>query len=174
MFWRSVVLLVAAVMLCGCETERGGLDYSAMMQKVGPPRSGMSRMVVLREKAFGGIIDAGWDVQLDEAPMSGLKTGTYVYTDRPAGRHQLTATEPAFPGVTRRDITAESGHTYFFVARTSERKSAIIASSAGVGLLGLAVSSVITAGYSNPGPLDFFPLDETAARTTIAELRLAE
>jgi hypothetical protein len=60
------------------------------------------------------------------------------------------------------------------VARMSERKTAILASTAGVGLLGMALSTGMTAGYSNPGPLDFFPLDETAARTTIAELRLAE
>jgi hypothetical protein len=26
------------------------------------------------------------------------------------------------------------------------------------------------AGYSNPGPLDFLPLDDSAAKTTIAEL----
>jgi len=51
--------------------------------------------------------------------------------------------------MTRRDFTAESGRTYFFVARVSERKSAIIASSAGVGLLGLG-SLAITAGYSIP------------------------
>jgi hypothetical protein len=38
----------------------------------------------------------------------------------------------------------------------------------------MALSSAMTAGYSNPGPLGFFPLDETAARTTIAELRLEE
>jgi hypothetical protein len=76
--------------------------------------------------------------------------------------------------MTRSEVPAESGRTYFFVARTSERKSAIIASAAGVGLVGLAVSSVITAGYRNPGPLDFFPLDEAAAKATIADLRLAE
>ncbi len=151
MFWRGLVLAVVAVLLCGCETERNGLDYSAMMHKVGPPRAGQARVVVLREKAFGGIVDAGWNVQLDDAPMSSLKTGTYVYVDRPAGPHQLTATEAAFPGVTRHDITAESGRTYFFVARVSERKSAILASSAGVGLLGLAVSTAITAGYRIPG-----------------------
>jgi hypothetical protein len=40
--------------------------------------------------------------------------------------------------------------------------------------LGLAVGTVITAGYKNPGPLDFFPLEEVAARQTIADLRLAE
>jgi hypothetical protein len=174
MFGRGVALLLSVFLLCGCETQRDGLDYSAMTRKVGQPRAGQARIVVLREKAYGGIADTAWQVQLDAAPMSGLKTGTYVYADRPSGQHQLTATEAAFPGITRRDITAQSGQTYFFVARTSERKSAILASTAGVGLLGMALSSAMTAGYSNPGPLDFFPLDETAARTTIAELRLAE
>ena len=145
MFWRGVVLAVAAMFLCGCETERNGLDYSAMTQKLDPPRAGQARIAVLREKGFGGSVDTGWNVQLDEAPMSDLKTGTYVYVDRPAGRHQLTATEAAFPGVTRRDDTAESGRTYFFVARMSERKSALIATSSS-GLLGLAVGTVITAG----------------------------
>jgi hypothetical protein len=174
MFWRSVGLLIVAALLCGCETARNGLDYSAMAQKLGPPKAGQARIVVLREKAYGGIIDGDWEVQLDGGPMKGLKTGTYVYADRPAGRHQLTATEAAFPGVTRRDVTVESGRTYFFVARVSERKSAIIASSAGVGLLGFALSSAMTSGYSNPGPLDLLPLDDAAARTTIAELRLAE
>jgi hypothetical protein len=71
--------------------------------RVGPPRAGQARVVVLREKSYGGIVDAAWEVQLDGAPMSGLKTGTYVFADRPAGQHQLTATEAAFPGVTRRE-----------------------------------------------------------------------
>jgi hypothetical protein len=55
----------------------------------------------------------------------------------------------------------------------SKRKSALIAT-ASSGLLGLAVGTALTAAYENPGPLDFLPLDEAAARTTIAELRLAE
>jgi len=175
MFGRGVTLCLAAVLLQGCAaTERTGTEYAGMVQRVGPPRPGQSRIVVLREKAYGGIGDTGWDIQLDGSPMIGLKTGTYIYADRPAGRHQLTATEALFPGVTQRDITAESGRTYFFVARTSERRNALLATSATGGLLGLAVGSAITAGYSNPGPFDLFPLDETAARTAIAELRLAE
>jgi hypothetical protein len=173
-FLRGVVLLISAALLGGCETQRNGLDYAGMMRKLGPPKVGQARIVVLREKAYGGIVDAVWQVQLDGVPMNGLRTGTYVYADRPVGDHQLTATEAAFPGVTRRDITAQPGQTYFFVARMSERKNAILASSAGAGLVGLALSSAMTAGYSNPGPLDILPLDETAARTTIAELRLGE
>jgi Protein of unknown function (DUF2846) len=174
MFLRALVLLSAAVLLCGCETERDGIDYSAMTQRVGAPRPGQARVVILREKGYGGITDAAWEIQLDGAPMNGLRSGTYVYSDRPAGPHQLTATEPAFPGVTHRDITAQAGQTYFFVARPSERKSAILASTAGVGLVGFALSSAMTSGYSNQGPFDLLPLDETAARTTIAELRLGQ
>src|SRR5258708_13175202 len=100
-----------------------------MMQKIGPPKGGQARVVVLREKGFGDIVDSGWNVQLDSGPMSGLKTGTYIYADRPAGRHQLTATEAAFPGVTPHHMTPDSGRTYFFVARLTERNSAILASS---------------------------------------------
>jgi hypothetical protein len=173
MFWRGVALLIAAVSLGGCETERNGLDYSAMTQKVGPPKAGQARVVVLREKGYGGIGDAGWEVQLDGASMRGLRTGTYAYLDRPAGHHDLMATEPGFPGVTHYDLAAESGRTYFLVARWSERKSALMAT-ASQGLLGAALGMALTAGYKNPGPLDFFPLEDTAARTTVAELRLAE
>ena len=42
------------------------------------------------------------------------------------------------------------------------------------GLAGLAVGTAVTSGDSNPGPIDFVPLEEGAARRAIAELRLAE
>jgi len=48
------------------------------------------------------------------------------------------------------------------------------AGATGGGLLGLALSTAMTSGYDNRGPLDFFPLDEAAARMTIEELRLAQ
>jgi hypothetical protein len=164
------------VLLCGCETQRDGLNYSAATQKVGPPKAGHPRIVVLREKGYGGIVDGAWNIQLDGTPLIGLKTGTFTFADRPTGSHQLTATEAAFPGVTRHDITAQSGQTYFFVARTSKRKNAMIAAAGatGGGILGLALGTAFTSGYDNPGPIDFFPLDEAAARTTIAELKLGQ
>jgi hypothetical protein len=175
-FWRGVVLLISVLLLGGCETQRDGLDYSAISRKVGPPKAGHARIVVLREKGFGGIVDGAWDVQLDGTPIVGLKTGTFAFADRPGGNRELTATEAAFPGVTRYAITAQPGQTHFFVARISKRKNAMMAAAAGTGggLLGFALSAALTSGYDNPGPLDFFPLDETAARATIAELRLAQ
>ena len=176
MFWRGVALLISVLLLGGCETQRGGLDYSAIARKVGPPKAGHARIVVLREKGFGGIVDGAWDVQLDGTPITGLKTGTFVFADRPSGQRQLTATEAAFPGVTKHDISVQSGRTYFFAARTSKRKNALMATAAGTGggILGLALGTAFTSGYDNPGPIDFFPLDETAARTTIAELKLGQ
>ena len=174
--WRGVALLISVLLLGGCETQRDGLDYSAISRKVGPPKAGHARIVVLREKGFGGIVDGAWDVQLDGTPIPGLKTGTFAFADRPNGKHELMATEAAFPGVTKYEVTAQAGQTYFFVARTSKRKNAMIAAAGatGGGLLGLALSTAITSGYDNPGPLDFFPLDEAAARMTIAELKLAQ
>lgn len=175
-FWRGWALLISILLLGGCETQRDGLDYSAMARKVGPPKAGHARIVVLREKGFGGIGDGAWDIQLDGTPMIGLKTGTFAFADCPNGKHELGATEAAFPGVTRHEMTAQAGQTYFFVARTSKRKNAMIAAAGatGGGILGLALGTAFTSGYDNPGPIDFFPLDEASARTTIAELKLAQ
>jgi hypothetical protein len=175
MYWRGVALSLAAVTLLGCAaTERTGTDFAGMTQKLGPPRAGQARIVVLREKAYGGITDAGWDIKLDGGPMSDLKTGTYVYADRPAGQHQLSATASLFPGVSQYDVSAQSGRTYFYLVRPSERAKVLAGMSAAGGVAGLLVGAAVTSGNSNPGPLDFLALEETAARQTIAELRLAQ
>jgi hypothetical protein len=173
MYWRSVALSVAAVLLSGCVTERTGFDYGAMMQKVGPPGAGQSRIVVLQERT-NALAATLCDVKLDGSPMGRLKGGTYVYADHPAGRHQLLATEALFPGESKREITTQSGRTYFFVARPSERHNAVIGMTLAGGLAGMLVTSAVTSGADSQGPIDFFPLDEAAARTTIAALQLAE
>lgn len=171
---RGAMLLAVLVCLSGCVTERSGVDFTAMSQKIGPPKAGYARIVVFREKAYAGIIDQGWDVKLDGAPFTDLKTGTYVYVDRPAGRHQLSATESMFPGVSQREFVAESGRTYFFLGRQSERSKTLNSMAAVGGLAGAVVAAAATSGNENPGPLDFFPMDETAARNAMADLRLAQ
>lgn len=173
MFWRGVAWSVAAVLLSGCMTERTGFDYSAVTQKIGAPRAGHSRIVVLQEKnnSLGATV---CDVKLDGSPVGRLKIGTYVYADLPAGRHQLLATEAMFPGESRRDITTQAGRTYFFLARPSERHNAVTGMALAGGLAGMLVASAVTSGSDNPGPVDFFPLEESAARVTIAGLQLAE
>jgi uncharacterized protein DUF2846 len=174
MLWRTVVLSIVAVTIAGCVTTRNGADFATTSQKIGQTKSGQARIVVFREQAYGGLFDQGWDVKLDGQPMGDLKTGTYVYADRPAGRHQLSSEMVGFPGVTQRDITVNAGRTHFFMAKPSERAKTLQVTSAVGGLTGLVVGTAITAGDSNPGPLDFIPLEESAARQAISELRLAE
>jgi Protein of unknown function (DUF2846) len=175
MFWRGVVLAIAAVLLAGCASQRTGADYVGLVQKVGPPGPGQSRIVVLHEKSSGlGLAYCICDMKLDGGPMGRLKPGTYVYADRPAGHHQLLASETMFPGESKRDIRTESGRTYFFLVRASDRHNAVTGMAMVGGLAGALVASAATSGSNSPGPVDFFPLDEAAARTAIAELQLAE
>jgi len=145
------------------------------MQKVGPPGPGQSRIVLLSEKTKGlGLDAAACNVKVDASAAGLLKPGTYIYVDRPAGWHEILATQALFPGDTKRDITTTSGRTYFFLARTSDRANAVTGMAMVGGLAGALVASAATSGDKNPGPVDFFPLDEATARTTIAELQLAE
>jgi Protein of unknown function (DUF2846) len=175
MFWRWAALAIATVLLVGCASQRTGFDYAGMMQRAGPPRPGQSRIVVLQEKRDGlSMAFCACDVKLDGNPIGKVIVGTYLYADRPAGRHQLLASEVLFPGETKRDITTESGRTYFFLIRSSERHNAVTGVTMIAGLAGAVVASVATSGSDSPGPADFFPLDDAAARTTIAELQLAE
>lgn len=172
MLWRVLVLSIVAVVMSGCATTQTGVDFASLSQKIGAPKQGQARIVVFREQAYG-LIDPGVGVKLDGQPLGDLKIGTYAYADRPAGRHQLSCESAAFPGVTQQDINVTAGRTHFFVAKPSERARTLAVTSAVGGLAGLAVGTAITSGDSNPGPIDFVPLEEGAARQAIAELRLA-
>jgi uncharacterized protein DUF2846 len=173
MLWRMAVLSVVAVLISGCVTTGTGVDFASLSQKIGAPKQGQARIVVFREYA-PGLIDPGVDVKLDGQPMADLKVGTYAYADRPAGQHQLSCESAAFPGVTQQTINVAAGRTHFFVARPSERARMMTVTSAVGGLAGFAIGAALTSGDKNPGPIDFVPLEEGAARQAIAELRLSE
>ena len=131
MSWRVALLSVLmVVMISGCAPARSGAEFAALSQIIGPPKTGQARIVVFREQAYGGLFDVGWDVKLDGQTMRDLKTGTYVYAGRPAGRHQLSSSMAIFPGATQRDFTVAPGKTYHFLARLSERARALNSASA--------------------------------------------
>ena len=113
-------------------------------------------------------------MKLDGSTIGKVIVGTYVYADRPAGRHQLVASEALFPGDTTREFTTESGRTHYFLVRSSERHDAVTGVTMVAGLAGALVAPAATSGSQNPGPAVLFPLDEKAARTTLAELQLAQ
>lgn len=175
MFARGMVLLAAAMLLSGCMTQGAGSEYAAVVQKIGPPRPGHSRVVVLQEKRRGLSMEhCACEMKLDGQPMGKVIYGSYAYADRPAGRHQLVASELMFPGETAREFTTESGRTYYFLIRSSERHNAVNASAIMGGIVGVVAASVVTSGSQNTGPADLFPIDEAAARTTLADLQLVQ
>jgi len=67
-----------------------------------------------------------------------------------------------------------SPQTAVFLIRSSARHDAVTGVTMVAGLAGALVSSVATAANDNPGPAEFVPLDEPAARMTLAELQLAQ
>src|ERR1700754_3318065 len=159
--WRRLFLLIIAVLLSGCVTARTGFDYAAVMQKVGPPAPGQSRIVLLSEKgaaANGGVCD----LAINSVATKKVTPGNYVYADQPAGRQQIISTQALFPGEARHEITTAPGRTYFLVARASARIRAFMSTSMVAGLAGTLVATAITAGMENPGPVDLLSLDDAA------------
>jgi len=171
MFRWGVVWAVLALVLSGCASQRTGTDYLAISQKMGPPRPGQSRIVVMSVKT---LVGAGCDLSVDGNEVGKVKPGTYIYADRPAGRHPLLATQTLFPGDTKRDITTESGRTYFFQIKNSDRTNAMVGFTMLGGLVGMGIAAAATSGNENPGPVDFIPLDEAAAQTTLESLQLSD
>jgi Protein of unknown function (DUF2846) len=175
MFSKILVLILGAVLLSACVSDGVGTDYAAVAQKLGPPKPGYARIVVLQEKHKGlSMSYCACDTKLDGSPIGKVVFGSYVYADRPAGRHQLVASELFFPGESKRDFTTEAGRTYYFLVRSSERHDALTGGAIVGGLAGILVTSAITSGSGNLGPAELFPLDEPTARTTLAELQLAQ
>ena len=56
----------------------------------------------------------------------------------------------------------------------SERHDAVTGGAMFAGIPGVVATSVVTSNSQNTGPADLFPLDEAAAKTTLAELQLAQ
>src|SRR4051812_22547913 len=135
MVWRIVVLWMVALVMAGCAGDTGP-DFSTLSGKLGPPRGGQARLVLLRESS---IVLGSYDVKLDGTPLSGLKSGTYIYADRPAGLHQLTGDEVLFPGSSQHDIRMEPGRTYFVLVKLSKKSETLRAMSIMGGLTGFAI-----------------------------------
>jgi len=173
---RLLLLVLVAAVMTGCAAPaRTGPTLDAVTRTVGTPKPGQARVIVLRDKAFAGIIDAGWQVHLDGVPMGDLKTGTFVYRDRPAGHHQLTfARAGDLARVSRHDFDVAPGRTYVFRIELNEKGKLVAGGSSQGGVLPLLVTSAIAHAADERGLYDFIPLDEPAAQQALAELRLAE
>jgi hypothetical protein len=172
MIRRGAWVSAALLLLSGCVTG-SGTDYAGLAKKLGPPTAGQSRIVVLQEKRSNLVSYCICDMKVDGADIGKVKIATFIYADRPAGVHVLTADELLYAGQSKREIRTEAGRTYFFLIRSSKRHDAVNGSAFVGGLAGAAIATVATSGDENSGPVDIFPLDDATARTTLAELELS-
>ena len=101
MLGRWAGLCVIALQLTACVTDKVGTDFAVTAHRIGPPRARRSRIVVLAGQKTALVHATICDVKLDGAAVGPLKM--YLYVDRPAGRHQLGATQTLFPGETKTD-----------------------------------------------------------------------
>jgi hypothetical protein len=165
-------LLLLAAALCGCVTTAStGPSLSELARSVGPPKAGQARIVVFRDKGVGGLVGGvGWDVNLDGQPMGSVKFGTFVYRDRPGGRHQLELLFDPFPRPSRHAFDAVPGRTYVFRMELNDRGKTLHASGAVAGLAGFLVAGAISAASDDRGSYDFVPVDSAA----LADIGLAE
>jgi hypothetical protein len=167
-------MLVAIAMLAGCAgPTRTGATLEAVAKTVGAPKAGQARVVIIRPKELE-LFDIGWEARLDGAPLGNLKTGTFVYRDCSAGNHQLTFARPGdLFRASHREFAVVSARTYYFRLEMND-KGRMVAAGSGAGLTGLLITSVAAAAQDDRGFFDFVPLDETAARTALADLHLAD
>ena len=173
-YLRVFVLLIAGILLSACQTTVTGTEYAVISQRVGPPKAGHARIVIMAEKDPGYAEGGVADIKVDGVEAGDVVPGKYLYIDRPAGRSEILATQTLFPGETRRTVATVAGRTYFFVARASDRSKAMVGMTVVGGLAGALATTLVTAGVENPGPVDLLPLEDGAARTTLAELQLSK
>jgi hypothetical protein len=175
-FYRIPAAILVAILVTGCAAPtRTGATLDTLTKNIGAPKAGHARVFVMRDKAFPGIIDAGWNVQLDGQTMGDLKTGTFVYLDRPTGRHQLTFFRAGdLAHVSRLDFDVAAGRSYYFRIELNDKGRAVAAGSSQGGILPLLVTSAVTAAVDDRGLFDFIPLDDAGARQAMIELRLAD
>mgnify|MGYP000002202513 CR=1 FL=1 len=166
---RALLGLGIALLVSGCLTGKEGTEFAVVSQKIGSPRPGYSRIVIMSLK------DSWLDrTKVDDIAMNRLLPGTYAYLDRPAGPHHVVATQILFPGETVLDFNTESGRTYFFSIKPSERSRAMQGGAMVFGLVGAGVMAAASSGADNKGPVDLVPLQDSQARAVMAELLQAE
>jgi len=165
-FRRLAVLISIIGSLAGCASA----PIQAPVATMAPPSGGNARVVVIRqENGFVGFGDRSFRIQLDGESMGEVMTGAIVSADRPAGPHHLTADLWDFPGVTRREFTAQAGRTYYFRAQFDEEPKDVDVLKRISPLGGLIVASATYCG--DRGKL--IPLSDAEARDVMARLKVS-
>jgi uncharacterized protein DUF2846 len=166
---RIAAVLIATVTLTGCVTTQSGPPI-ASLASIGSPPAGKTRIVVMRpENGFAGWGDRALPLKIDGEPMGELLTGAYTSVDRPPGRHQISGEFWDYPGVSRIDVNAASGRTYYFTIKVKQKVNDIRVAAALGGLAGLAIAAAAT--DDGTGPFELVPMSDAEAKRAIATVR---
>lgn len=169
------IVLFAVLLSAGCVATRTGATLDDLNKKIGGPASGQARIVVIRDKGIEPLFDSGWQVYLDGATMGDLKTGTFIYRDRPAGPHKLSFSRAGdFSRASTRDFMAASSRTYVFRLDINDKGRLVQSSGVVAGLAGMLVTSAISDASDKRGFFDFTLLEGEAARQALADIHVAE
>ena len=168
---RTALLVLAAALLAGCSvTARDGASFSALAKSMGPPKAGQARIIVFRDPAFAGIADPAWPVTIDGEAMGKVRTGEFIYRDRPGGRHKLVLQWDPFPRPSFLEFDATPGRTYVFRIIVNDRGKTLQATGAAAGLAGMLITAAVMAATDERGSYDFAPADPAA----LSIIKLAE
>lgn len=159
-------------MTAGCSSPvRTGPTFDAIKA----PGAKQARIVVLRDKMTGDLIDAGWKAQLDGAPLGDLKTGTFVYRNVLAGPHKLTFAQPGeLARESSAELVAASGRTYVFRLHLNGKGSLVMAANMQAGVLPGLIAAAAAHTADERGLYDFTLLEGPDASQALADLHLAE
>jgi hypothetical protein len=167
-------IVLFAVLSAGCAPTRTGATLDDLNKKVGGPAGGQTRVVIIRQKEMT-LFDTGWQVYLDGAVMGDLKTGTFIYRDRPAGPHKLMFARPGeFARASSRDFVASSGRTYVFRLEMNDKGNLVQGGTAAAGLAGMLITSAIAQSTDERGLYDFTLLEGEFANQALADIHLSE
>jgi hypothetical protein len=145
-------------------------DASAALRA---PRPGHARVVIYRDKGFGGLFNLGWAAQLDGKPIGDIKPGTFAYRDVPPGRRQLSFMASDFPRPSVHSFSAAAGRVYFFRIQQNDKGRMIYGGQVAAGLAGLLITNAIAAQQDQRGTFDFVAVDAATARKTLADFSFA-
>jgi len=166
---RLAAVTMAGAALAGCATTQSGPPI-ASLASIGAPPAGKARIVVMRpEKGLTGFGDRALPVKIDGEPLGELLTGAYASVDRPPGRHQISGEFWDHPGVSRLDVNAVSGRTYYVAIKVKQKVNDVHMAAAFGGLAGYAIAAAAT--NDNTGPFDLIPMSDAEAKRVIAQMR---
>lgn len=165
--------MTLAALVTGCVTDQSGPALESL-STMAPPTGGSARIVVMRpENGFMGAGDRSFGIKLDGESMGDLMTGTFVFRDRPAGRHQIAADLWDIPGVTHYDVNAAAGRTYYVVAKLNENVNAMYGAQIVGGLAGKFIVAAASGMGGERSAIDLTPMSEADAKRLVAGLKQA-